>query len=282
MDVAQFCHPFERRKSVRMFLRSLFWNASSFKWFSYIANHALLSKLVLLEPNLPEKLHRQILRTDYPIAKRLSILLGHYDHVEQFISKDLLQKALLEGGLELAVIDLPEQKYWMKLVYGIYPAKEGELSVIMLDAEQNVLVRLSFSLLPIEDGHVLYIAGLQGVTGDSSREQVAVASKACYGLAPRRIAMEVLFAIAKHTGAKKILGVPDKRHISSKKLNKHFNYDDYWLDFGSSIDGNGDYALPLVPKHKDYADTPRKRRAKYRRQHELLDLVSHACLSVLQ
>ena len=282
MDVAEFCHPFERRKSLRMFVRSLFWREASFKWFSYIAQHPLLSKLVLLEPNLPEKLHRQILRTDYPITKRLTILLDHYDHIDQRIRAELLQKALLEGGLELAVIDLPEHQYRLKLVYGVHPAKEGELSIVMLDAEQNILVRLSFSLLPSEYGDVLYIAGLQGATGDSSREQVGVAGKACYGLAPRRIAMEVLFAIARHMGAQKILGVPDKRHISSKKLNKHFNYDVYWSEFDADLDANGDYVLPLVPKHKDYADTPRKRRAKYRRQHELLDLVSQASLSALQ
>ena len=282
MDVAQFCHPIERRKSVRMFLRSLYWSAESFNWFSYIADHAVLSKLVVFERNLPEKLHRQILRTDYPIAKRLSVLLDHYDHIEQFIRTDLLEKALLNGGLELAIIDLPEQQYRLKLGYGTYPAKEGELSVVMLDAEENILVRLSFSLLALEDGHALYIAGLQGATGEGAREQVGLASKVCHGLAPRRIAMEVLFTIAKHSGARKILGVPDKRHISSKKLSKHFNYDAYWLDFESSLDHNGDYLLPLVPKHKDYADTPRKRRAKYRRQHELLDQVSQATLSALQ
>mgnify|MGYP006268229241 CR=1 FL=1 len=282
IDVAQFCHPIERKKSVRMFLRSLYSSSHSFEWFSYIANHAVLSKLVSLEPNLPEKLHRQILRTDYPIAKRLSILLGHYDHIEQFIRSDLLGKALLDDGLELAMIELPEHKYWLKLVYGKYPAKEGELSIVMFDTEGNELVRLSFSLLPLEDGHALYIGGLQGATGENAREHVGEASKACYGLAPRRIAMEVLFAIAKHTGAVKILGVPDKRHISSKKLSKHFNYDAYWLEFESSIDANGDYVLPLIPKHKDYADTPRKRRAKYRRQHELLDMVSQACLASLQ
>lgn len=281
MDVAQFCHPLERRKSLRMFLRSLFWSSQSFTWFTYIAHHSLLSKLVLVEPNFPEKLHRQNLRVDYPIAKRLAILVNHYEFIEQLINEKLLEKALLDGGLELAVIDLLEHQYLLKLVYGVYPAKEGELSIVMIDAEQTVLVRLSFSLLLTTHGYEVYIAGLQGAAGDSAREQVGIASKTCFGLAPRRIAMESLFAIAKYTGVKSILGVPDKCHISTKKRNKHFNYDNYWLDFDASLDKNGNYSLPLIPRRKEYADTPRKRRAKYRRQHELLDVVSNATLCSL-
>ncbi len=152
----------------------------------------------------------------------------------------------------------------------------------MLDSEQTVLVRLSFSVLPVGESHLLYIAGIQGAAGENSREKVGSASKACFGLAPRRIAIEVLLAIAQHTAAKQILGVSDKHHISSKKLTKHFSYDDYWSDFEAGLNADGDYILPLVPKHKDYADTPRKRRAKYRRQQELLAAVSQATLATLQ
>ena len=116
IDIAQFCHPAESKKSVRMLLRSLYWRRQTFIWFNYIASDSLLSRLVWLETNFPEKLHRQILRTDYSIDQRLSILMGHYQRIRKLISEELLVKALLDGGLELAVIDLPEQQYRLQLV----------------------------------------------------------------------------------------------------------------------------------------------------------------------
>ncbi len=281
-DIGKYCHPTERRKSLRMFFRSLFWAKPSYAWFRQIAHTPLLSELVKLERNLPEKLHRQILRIDNPIKKRLQILSEHYVHIGQLITPGLLRHALLGNGLLLSTIELsPEHHFYLKLGYGIYPGKEGELSITMRDRDDNSLVRLSFTVIPSASGNSIYIGGLQCANCKNARELIGEASKACHGLAPRRIAMEAVFALAKHIGATEILGVPDKQHISSVKDTKHFNYDDYWKDFGAEINANGDYVLPLIPLHKDYADTPRKRRAKYRRQHEILDKVNSDTLSAL-
>ena len=281
-DISKYCHPTEHRKSLRMFFRSLYWAKLSIDWYQQIACSSLLSELVNLERNLPEKLHRQILRTDLPIEKRLKILTEHYAVIEQLIAPSLLQKALLNGGLLLSTIEInPEHRFLLTLGYGIYPGKEGELSITMHDLSSHALLRLCFTIIPNASGNLIYIGGLQGANCENSRIVVGEASKACHGLAPRRIVMEALFALAKHIDAAAILGVSDKQHISSKKLTKHFNYDAYWADFDAVRNDNGDYDLPLVPTHKDYADTSTKRRAKYRRQHAILNTVNSDTLRAL-
>jgi hypothetical protein len=265
-----------------MFFRSLYWAKPSIDWYQQIACSTLLSELVKLERNLPEKLHRQILRTDHPIEKRFKILTEHYAVIEQLIAPSLLREALLNGGLLLSTIEIsPEHSFYLQLGYGIYPGKEGELSITMHDLSGNVLVRLCFTIIPNASGNSIYIGGLQGANCENAREVVGEACKACHGLAPRRIAMEALFALAKHIDAVAILAISDKHHISSKKLTKHFNYDDYWADFDAVRNDYGDYVLPLVPTHKEYADTPCKRRAKYRRQHTLLSTVNNDTLRAL-
>lgn len=282
-DIGQYCYPTNRLKSLRMLVRSLFWGKSSFAWFRQIAYSPLLSELAALERNLPEKLHRQILRNDHPIEKRLGILLEHYGVVERLIAPPLLQQALLGGGLLLATVEMsPECRFDLKLAYGRFPSKEGELSINMNDFHGNVLVRLCFSLSVDSVGRpIVYIGGLQGSGRDNAREVINEASKSLHGLAPRRVAMEAIFALSKHINAAEIFAVSDKFHISHTKQTKYFSYDAYWKDFDAQLDVNGDFSLPLVPTHKEYADTPRKRRAKYRRQHEILDLVNTATHSAL-
>jgi uncharacterized protein VirK/YbjX len=191
------------------------------------------------------------------------------------IKPTLLQQALLNGGLLLSRIAInPDLGFDLILGYGGFPGKEGELAIIMRQLGQiNDLARLSFSFISKADGYIVYIGGLQGFAAPNSREIVAQASKACSGLSPKRLVMEALFALAKQLGANAILGVSDEQHISRKKVNKHFSYDNYWLEFNGLRNEDGDYSLPLVSIHKDLMDVPTKRRAKYRRQHALLETI---------
>ena len=281
-DIAIFCHPIERKRSTRLFFRSLYWPKYSGQWFHQISNSELLQKLVKQDINLAEKLHRNILRMDNPRGKCFQILTEHYSNAEHLLTPKLIKQALLNGGLLLCQIEVtPELSYSIKLAYGGRKSngKEGELAILVQESGKNDdLARLSFMLNSKGD---IYIGGLQASPTPNSREIIAQASKACSGLSPKRMAMEALFSLAKQIGSKAILAVPDEQHISRKKVTKYFSYNDYWLEFNALRNEYGDYVLPLIPIHKDLTCVPTKRRAKYRRQRELLDAISRDTLQVL-
>ena len=69
---------------------------------------------------------------------------------------------------------------------------------------------------------------------------------------------------------------------SNRKVAKYFSYDGYWLEFGAVRNQNADYALPLARTHKDMKDVPTKRRAKYRRQHALLEAIQQDTIRIFE
>lgn len=283
LDIGRACHALVPRKQYRMVLRSLYWHPETWQWYSFIAHTPLLKKLCTVQDNLPEKLHRNLLRIDYPIEKRLRVLIDHYTLVEQLVDVKLLEQALLGGGLILSHLPIDEEhQFVLQLAYGIYPGKEGELSISMYDGASNMLARISFSLIRRGQSHAIFIGGLQGPSCPNSRLAVNQASKICYGLAPRRMVLEALLAFTRSIKAETLYGVADELHTFRHKTDKHLSYDVCWSELGGVLNGQADYELPLEAVHKDYADTPRKRRAKYRRQHLILETINSQTQSVLK
>lgn len=266
-----------------MFYRSLFWSNYSGKWFQQLADSPLLSELVQQEKRLAEKLHRPILRQDNPIAKRAKLLAEHYSVIEQLFASELLVQILLKGGLLLSRIEInSEQHFELILRHSRITEKEGEFSFCWQQAgSSSPLASVSFTIIPDTNSLSIFIGGLQGPAGEGSREMVAEASKACSGLSPKRAVMEGLFAFAKHIDACAVSAVSDDQQISRAKKTKFFSYDDYWLELGAQRNADNDYSLPLRPIRKQILDAPTKRRAKYRRQHALLDTIYQDTLNVL-
>lgn len=282
-EIARVCYPLDHRKRYRMVLRSLFWHEPSWQWYRYIAHSPLLRKLWEIQINLPEKLHRPILRSDYPAQRRVEILIDHYTLAEQLLERTLHEQALLNGGATLAQIAIDQDtQYLFKLEYLGFPSKEGELAITMFKiGAKPRLARISFSLLRDGNDHQLFIGGLQGSDRADARSIVNQASKDCHGLAPRRMLIEAALAFAKVLGSKTVLAVSDKFQPFKHKQDKFFSYDNCWSELGGNLNLNGDFELPMQPVHKDYADTPRKRRAKYRRQHTILQAIDQQVQGVL-
>ncbi len=282
-EIAKFCHPVETKKSNKVFFRSLLFPHISYQWYRFIANSNLLSELVQQKKQLAEKPHRHQLRLDIPIKQRLKLLIQHYTVLEQLFEAGFLRQVLLNQGAVIARVEIsPDEIFELVLMFGGNESKEGELAIIWRRTGQKPLAKIRFSLLPKDKQIDVYIAGLQGAQGENRRERVAEASKLMSGLSPSRIVLEGCLAFANAINAKTVLCVADNQQISKSKVNKHFSYDDYWLDVGGVLNQQGDYEIPLVIQRKLKEDTPRKRRAKYRRQHEFLDIIYANGLELLQ
>jgi len=282
-DISVYCYPLKPIRAIRMFLRCFYFSSLTIAWFKYIANSPLLSKIIEVDLSLAEKLYRHNLRVNYPIHQRLKILTGHYSCIDKVLAPNFLEQVLLQNGMLLAIVTpQSESIYHLTLCYGIDGSKEGELSIVMSGEDNRQLCRLSFSVIPTFQGHTFYIGGLQGANRENAQHRVNKACRDCYDLIPRRITMEVLWALAKHTGCSKILGVPNNQHISSRRPNKYFNYDEYWLALNATMNEEGDFVLPLEHVHKELVDVKRKRRSKYRNQRELLKIIYADVLNALK
>ena len=274
IDVAYYRHPTNTTKRLKLLLRSLFWFRQTVEWYKQIASSPLLSALVLTHRGLIEKLHKSYLRMDYAIDERLNKLVDHYSTFTSHFKDDLIQQIIFGNGLTLARIEIsPEDIFELTLNVVDDECKEGELAIRLHRPDEAELAVVRFSLLPYKNCIKLYIAAIQGPKGIGSKEKVKDACKALCGLSPNRLVLESCLALANYLQVEQLLVVSDKQQVFKNKHNKHFSYDVFCSELGGEINENGDYLLPLVIERKKRKDTPCKRRAKYQRQHALLNAV---------
>ncbi len=86
----------------------------------------------------------------------------------------------------------------------------------------------------------LVIGGLQGPRRHVSHEVIKQATRACYGLFPKRLLLEFIWQLAARSQIAAIYGVSDNGHVFralryrlSKGRHFHASYDEFW----QSIDG---------------------------------------------
>lgn len=118
--------------------------------------------------------------------------------------------------------------------------REGESTLWLRDSENTVLASLTFSVARSNGQRVLVIGGLQGPRRNVSHDAIKLATRACHGLFPKRVLMEVIFQLAAHSSVRAIFAVGDEGHVFralryrlSKGRHFHASYDEFW----ASLDG---------------------------------------------
>lgn len=274
IEVAYYRHPTNTKKRFKLLLRSLFWFRQTVEWYKQIAYSPLLSALVLTHIGIVEKPHKRYLRMDYSIDERLNKLVDHYSIFTSRFDDHLIQQIIFGNGLTLTRIEIsPEDVFELTLSVVDDECKEGELAIRLHRPKEPELAIVRFSLLPYKKGIKLYIAAIQGPKGIGCKEKVKDACKTLSGLSPNRLILESCLALANYLQVDQLLVVSDKQQVFKNKHNKLFSYDVFCSELGGEVNQNGDYILPLFIERKKREDTPCKRRAKYQRQHALLDAV---------
>lgn len=210
----------------------------------------------------------------YCIDERLKVLVDHYSIFTSRFDDYLVRQIIFGTGLALARIEIsPEEVFELTLSVVDDECKEGELAIRFHRPNESELAIVRFSLMTYINRINLYIAGIQGPKGIGSKERVKDACKALSGLSPNRLVLESCLALANYLKIDQLLVVSDKQQVFKNKHNKHFSYDAFCSELGGEFNQNGDCQLPLFIERKKREDTPCKRRAKYQRQHDLLDAV---------
>ncbi len=123
----------------------------------------------------------------------------------------------------------------------------------------------------------------QGPRSNIPHDVIKRATRACYGLFPKRLLLEFIWQLAARSQIAAIYGVSDNGHVFralryrlSKGRNFHASYDEFW----ASIDGNKissiRWALPLSMERKSLESIASKKRAEYRRRFGLLDEIAES------
>ena len=156
--------------------------------------------------------------------------------------------------------------------------REGECTLWLRDNENTLLASVTFCVTRENGEYALVIGGLQGPRRSVSRDVIKQATRACHGLFPKRVLMEVLFQLATLSGMKAIYAVSDEGHIFralryrlSKGRHFHASYDEFWASIDGQKRSTFSWQLPLHMERKSLEEIASKKRAEYRRRFELLD-----------
>ncbi|RKS87800.1 hypothetical protein DES39_1044 [Orbus hercynius] len=272
-------------------LRSLLINPRTFTWLQHLANYRLLGDYLARQTNLPCKLQRPYLSSCMSNKMCLQALVYHYDFLAAHNDKMThafygeqpyrLAEFTAKNDETISLFIHAEDKY----------AREGELSISMYDQNQVDLATLTFSIIEYQGKSTLFIAGLQGSNFKDARSAIQQATKACYGLFPKRLVVESTLILANVLKLEQIVAVSNQTHIYNnwrykKRFQRlHSDYNEFWQTLDGQEDNNKLFVIPNTINRKPLEEIASKKRSEYRNRYALLDnLVDniHQQLSPLQ
>ncbi|MCU6670881.1 VirK/YbjX family protein [Enterobacteriaceae bacterium H4N4] len=273
---------FWHRRSFRLkfLLRSLLMPRLSLAWMTELAQFPDLNELLIRQPRLPVRLHRPYLAVNLDRKQLLEAIRYHYSRLYDTLTPEELRGYLRGSELMLSQLEGKNgEKYTLELTMMITLDKEGESTILMRNEEGETLAEMTFTLCQYQNQATLFIGGLQGGKRELPHEEIQKATKACHGLFPKRLVMEAVCQFAARFGVTQILAVSNETHIyrslryRDKKEQIHADYSSFWETVGGECDTDGYFHIPGTVARKNEAEIASKKRAEYRRRHQLLDTI---------
>jgi len=217
---------------------------------------------------------------DWPASMRFDALASHYE----VVSRHCPSLLLLGREERLLLDDLSRYSPGCSLVLdrAFWFMREGELVLNLFQGDLRV-ASLAFSL-GLEEGELcIFIGAVQGihkgVDSETSLSIYRTLTKDFEGLRPRSLLIEVLRHLATRLDVTRLYAVGDgyrhHRHAyfgAEKSQELPTNYDVIWREHGATPSQRRDfYAMPIEASRRSLDDIAPKKRAMYRRRHELLD-----------
>ncbi|MBT0727500.1 VirK/YbjX family protein [Rosenbergiella australiborealis] len=251
----------------------------SYRYFSQLIELNKFPQILETHGILPAKPHRPYLMGGLSPSQRAEKIISHYQRIDSFGEGEL--KAFLTGQRKdtpllswLGKNDEPIEIYCVPAIFD----REGELTLLFRFRHEDI-TSLSFSLADYQHKPSVIIAGLQGPGRHLDQHIIRDATKACDGIFPKRLLIEVIMLIARAYQLTQICAVGDESHIFVKELRYRMSkrdsmlarYNEFWLTLGGEEQTNKLFLLPLTQPRKNIEDIASKKRAEYRRRYQLLD-----------
>ncbi len=274
----------KRDYRLKFFLRTLLFWSSTTRMLETISRRDDFSTLLKAQPTLPVKTQRQYLTRGMTASERAEAILHHYAWIDALPDSGLAHLFTSPSPLPLLQFATKEEaSYTIFATSAVKAEREGETTLWLRAGDNTLLASLTFSVIRENDRSVLVIGGLQGPRRDVGRETIKNATRACYGLFPKRILLEAVFNLAKQSGISALYGVSDEGHVFralryrlSKGRHLHASYDEFWASLGGKPDNAFRWVLLFGMERKSLESIASKKRAEYRRRFQLLDEIEHA------
>ena len=260
-------------KRIKYYARGLAFPAATAEWFKILQNPAL-AVVVRHSPKLYQKLQRPYLTSHFHTPQRLQSLRHHYQFVVSHLAPGLLREIHSVAGKCLAA--LPAEgagRHQLRLAASRLD-KEGELAITLQNPEGLVMFTLTFSITRCEAGHrEILIGGLQGNQSANDRDLIIVLTRRWHGLRPKALLLFAIQQLAALWGVTRVRAVGDNTHIYRHwRQRKHLasSYDEWWLEAGGHLAGDGLFDLPARFVPRDIAALKTNKRPVYRRRYLML------------
>lgn len=263
---------------IKFLLRSLVFPLSTGLHMKQLAAIPAMREALSFQPTLPGKIHRPYLHLGLSATQRARILSQHYHFLQQ-LPGDALRMALLSPqSTELvSFLGKDEQPFRVTIACNGRCEREGE-AVMLLSSGDVTLAMLTFVIAEQQGQPVMVVGGMQGAHRLTPHEAIRIATKACYGLFPKRLLLEVASLLAQALNISTIQGVSDCGH-TYRSLRYRFkkkeaflaSYDELWQSLNATRLSRQRWQLDAVLAQKPLEEVPSKKRAEYRRRYQLLD-----------
>ncbi|MEH0884772.1 VirK/YbjX family protein [Enterobacter sp. UNJFSC 003] len=269
----------KRDYRLKFLFRSLLFWSSTHRMLEALCGRDDFDRLLASQITLPSKTHRQYLMRGLNAGDRADAIVSHYQWIDGL--QDVALAHALTSPKEQAVVQFQarnDETYSVNASSAFSAEREGESTLWLRDGENTLLASLTFSVARSNSQRVMVIGGLQGPRRSVTRETIKQATRACHGLFPKRVLMEVLFQLAAQSSIRAIFAVSDEGHVFralryrlSKGRHFHASYDEFWESLDGKKLSSFCWQLPLQMERKTLEEIASKKRAEYRRRFELLD-----------
>lgn len=242
-------------------------------WFHLLNSEPAVRAHVARQPRTVLKIYRPYHSMALGTRERIELLAAHYRFISARGLDGLAAQASREEGVELARFPGKSGRaLWLRLRVLGTMEREGEL-VLQLGGADGALYSAAFTIG--RDGHlpVLHVGCLQGPAGEDALGQVREVTRELHGVRPKNFLFTVLRGLGHALGARQMRLVGNANRVvrcSMRRAKVHADYDQFWIENGARRALDGDYRLSCMPPAApDLVEIPSKRRAEYRRRHEL-------------
>ncbi|KJF80697.1 VirK/YbjX family protein [Photobacterium angustum] len=280
------------RYRLKFLARGLFYKSSLTQLVNGI-DRTLLEVLCAKHNRFIEKPFRPYITNSATANQRVDYITNHYRFMTQVLPQETCKQILSnDKGLQLASFIVDEEEYSLNLTFDGRFQKEGDLSLVLFDAQGHNFYTVTFVINDKGAERHLIIGGIQGPSSsDENNLKIKKLTKTLHGQRPKDMMIKIMTFIANCWHVDRLLAIKTESHsycvarYKSKRYGSSrikTDYNRHWEALGGIDYDRHFYQLPTEDVRRNPEDISRPKRAMYRRRYEWLDQIKNTLSYLLE